>query len=124
MIGKKAEILGEVIARIEAGVPGSIVVWTGSGSYDSEEDKEPVETFEAYMVPKELYGRFLELAVELDMTVGQPTGVSIMVHALSPETTRKHRRTELEADLRRRPHDKPSRASGLKKKVEFPNPES
>jgi hypothetical protein len=123
-MSEKAEILGEVIARIEAGVPGSIVVWTGPGSYDSEEDDEPVETIEVYMVPKELYGRFLELVVELDTTVGQPNGVSIMVHALSPEATRKHRQRELEAELRRRTHHEPSRASGLKKKVESPNPES
>ncbi len=97
---ERDEFIREIVSRIEAEFPGVVVVPTGAGCHDEEDDD--TEVLEAYMLEKKDYERFKDFRWELEKGFAEPNGFSIMVHPLSPKVTREYRWEEYQAELRRR----------------------
>jgi hypothetical protein len=91
-----------IISRIESSFPQAVAVWTGYGSPDSGAEDENLQAFEVYQIPREDYRRFRDLVWALEIEVARPNGFSIVVHSLTPESTRKYRWDEHQAELQRR----------------------
>jgi hypothetical protein len=79
----------KVIEMIESNFTDSVVIWRGVGLPDDEYDE--TERFEALWITDADYERFLDFEWNLEKTLAQPNGFSIMVQCLSPEATKKYR---------------------------------
>jgi len=86
---KQKELINAVKQRIEQAFPDSVVIWTGTGCPDDENDD--TENFEALWIEKARYAEFQDLVWKLEEELAEPAGYYIMVHALSPEVTKDYR---------------------------------
>ena len=86
----RSGIRQEIINRIEAEFPGSIVIWIGTGS-PSDDYRDNTEQFEALMIKDEDYKRFVLFAAERNKEIAEPNGFSIAVDAINPELTKDYR---------------------------------
>ena len=99
----RQELRNAVIAKVEYAFPKALVVWTHSGYPDDRAgDQENIEVFEAYGISHDEYERFEDFAWQLQKTVGEPNGFSIMIHDLTQEEIRKYRWVEYQAELAKR----------------------
>ena len=80
----------EIIRRIEAEFPGSIVIWVGNGS-PSDDYRDDTEQFEALMVKDEDFKRFVLFTAKLEEELAEPDGFFINVDSINPELTREYR---------------------------------
>jgi hypothetical protein len=97
----RENLLKEVVSRIEAEFPGSLVVWTGTGSPD-DDYQDDTEWFEAYMIQDNDLARFEEFTWQLNEEIAEPNGFAIMVHGLNPEITLQYRLEEYNAEKAKR----------------------
>jgi len=85
----------EVIRQIEENFADSIVLWSGTGLPDEEDDD--TEQFEALWITDDDYERFLDFEWKLESELAKPNGFRIMVQCLSPEATKKYRWNEYQS---------------------------
>ncbi len=98
----RKEILEQIKARFEAEIKYALAVYKGQGGYIEDDEEEDIERFEILNVAEEQYDKFLDVVSEIRRKLVKPNGFSISVHALSPESTLKHRSKEFRIEKLKR----------------------
>jgi len=110
------ELIKTVVEEIETAFPGSVVVWTGTGLPDSKDNQ--TDEFEAFMIKDEDYIRFEEFVWNLEKTLAQPNGFSLMIHGLSPQVTEEYRKKEYLLAIQERERESTSEWSQVAAEIE------
>jgi hypothetical protein len=91
----------EIIDRLEAEFPDSIVIWIGTGS-PSDDYRDDTEQFEALMIKDEDFKRFVLFTAKLEEELAEPNGFFINVDSINPELTKEYRLEQYNFEIAKR----------------------